>query len=331
LRGVKACAKIHGRRYEWWNPRWRSRYKRRGENLFFDWIDAAKADLYVISQGDNFDGMHWAEQCRLRGKRYVLLSQLVREWGWIEDHRFARARAAYQHAAKAFFVSKHSLRLTQTQLAMDIPNGEVVRNPFRVSYDSPLRWPAEDETFRLACVGRLDVASKGQDILLRIFASERWKARPVRVSFFGRGPHMRSLRNLRDYLGAENVEFGGFAAPSDIWRTHHAALLPSRQEGLPLALVEAMLCGRFGIASDVGGNREVIQDGVTGYIARGWQMSLFESALERAWQERAQWKSIGAAAGESIRRLIPPTPEKDFADRLVAIATDPFRNGRPHQ
>ena len=64
------------------------------------------------------------------------------------------------------------------------------------------------------------------------------------------------------------IEFAGHVADIvGIWSKHNALVLPSRCEGLPLALVEAMLCGRPAIATNVAGHGEVIEDGVTGILA----------------------------------------------------------------
>ena len=53
-----------------------------------------------------------------------------------------------------------------------------------------------------------------------------------------------------------------------IWAEHHALVLPSRFEGMPLVVVEAMLCGRPCIVTDVGGNAELIRDGINGFLAK---------------------------------------------------------------
>lgn len=64
------------------------------------------------------------------------------------------------------------------------------------------------------------------------------------------------------FLGhVENVE--------DVWAKHNALLLPSRFEGMPLVVVEAMLCGRPCIATDVGGNSELIQERCPPMVVEG--------------------------------------------------------------
>ena len=105
-----------------------------------------------------------------------------------------------------------------------------------------------------------------------------------------------------------------------IWCGHHALVLPSRYEGLPLALVEAMLCGRPAIVTDVAGNAELLEDGVTGFVAAAATARHLGEALERAWARRADWREIGEAAAVAVRRQVPEDPPLDFARRLVEVA-----------
>jgi glycosyltransferase involved in cell wall biosynthesis len=93
-----------------------------------------------------------------------------------------------------------------------------------------------------------------------------------------------------------------------IWSRHQALILPSRCEGLPLALVEAMLAGRLVIATDAGGTKEVVDDNVTGFLASAATPDALEEAMNRAWSRRHEWPQIATVAAERIRRLVPRDP-----------------------
>jgi len=170
-------------------------------------------------------------------------------------------------------------------------------------------------------VGRLYPKEKGQDILLRVLASDKWRSRPVSLTFYGGGEQRQGLEAMAGLLGLGNVTFAGYEDDvTSIWARHHALVLPSRAEGLPLVLVEAMLCGRVPIVTDVAGNSEVVEEGKTGFIAAAAVEKSFDEALERAWQRRAEWPSIGAAAAVEIRRLVPPDPGAALAEALLRLA-----------
>jgi glycosyltransferase involved in cell wall biosynthesis len=86
-------------------------------------------------------------------------------------------------------------------------------------------------------------------------------------------------------------------------------------------LVEAMLSGRVPIAVDVAGIAEVLDDGVTGFLAAAPTEDGLDDALERAWQRRDEWQAIGASAAERIRELVPEDPSKEMARMLLREAS----------
>lgn len=280
-----------------------------------------RPDLAIVSQGGNHDGWPLAAICRRLRIPYVLVSHKATDLYWPSDAWRGWVDRVYADALHCFFVSDHGRRLTEEQLGRKLPSASIVRNPFRVPHGGSSAWPSSADGFRLACVGRLSPQEKGQDLLLRILALPKWRSRPVSVTFFGAGEQRQGLEAMARYHDLPNVAFAGEVTDvAGIWETHHALLLPSRAEGLPLTLVEAMLCGRVPIVTDVGGNGEVVRDGETGFIAASPTERDFDAALERAWLRRAEWSGIGAAAARSIRQVVPADPAQLFAETLVAVA-----------
>ncbi len=290
-------------------------------NARYEWLHPFKPDLVVVCQNTTDNGLDLMEMCRREGWPYATVIQWGSECHWPDDARAHRLRVAYQQAAAAFFVSRHNLELTEKQIAAPIPAGEIAWNPFRVNFEKPLPWPDESRGFKLACVGRLQPQSKGQDVLLRVLRQPKWQQREIKITFFGKGINRRSLENQAKLIGVRNVEFGGFApGPSGIWADQHALVLPSRSEGLPIVLLEASLCGRHAICTAVAGVLEVVQDGSTGFLAPAPEVDLFDAALERAWQARGQWREMGLRAADRVRSLVPAKPEERFAQRCLELA-----------
>jgi glycosyltransferase involved in cell wall biosynthesis len=81
-----------------------------------------------------------------------------------------------------------------------------------------------------------------------------------------------------------------------------------------------MLSGRVPVVTDVGGNGEVIEDGISGYIAKAPTEDAVDAALDRAWVDRANWRAVGLRAAEKIRELVPEDPAAIFADILTETA-----------
>ncbi len=277
-------------------------------------------DLTVVSQGENFDGVWYAETLRKRGFPYALVSQKAVDHFWPLDFQRPVMKDVYKAAVKSFFVSNHNLKLTENQLGFSLLNTEVVRNPYQTKLEQPLAWTNGDG-LNLACVARLWVMDKGQDILIKVLAREKWKARNIKVSFYGEGVNRDGLIDLAKAIGVNNVYFQGQTGDViSIWKENHALVLPSRNEGLPLVLVEAMMCGRPAIATNAGGIPEILEDGQTGFIASAATEDAFDNALERAWEHRHEWEEMGQKAARRIRELVPKDPSKTFADSLLNLA-----------
>jgi glycosyltransferase involved in cell wall biosynthesis len=283
----------------------------------------SRPDLVVLSQGGNFDGVRLADVVRRMKRRYVVISQKAGDLYWQSDARLPRARAVYREAVACYFVSEHNLRLTQEMLGFDLPHAAVVRNPFLVPWEPRDDWPSERGGLHLACIGRLYPAEKGQDLLIRVLSRVKWRNRQLSVTIIGIGPNRNGLEAMAAYHGLTSVTFAGFIGDvSSVWNDHHGLILPSRCEGLPLVLVEAMLSGRVPIVTNVAGNSEIVRDGATGFLATAPTEDALDEALERAWQRRDEWRAIGAVAAEEIRTLVPRDPARTLADMLVALTPE---------
>jgi glycosyltransferase involved in cell wall biosynthesis len=278
-------------------------------------------DLVVISQGSIQDGLWWTEAARAKGLRYALIIQGASDLWWPDDDHAERLAASYENAASTYFVSQANLDLCRRHFATPLRRGRVVRNPFNVRYDTQPPWPADERgVLSLACVARLDGASKGHDLLLQVLSLPHWRERNVRVSLVGKGMNERMLRSMAENLGLNNVGFVGHQDNiEEVWSKHHALVLPSRFEGMPLTVVEAMLCGRPCIATDVGGNRELIRDGVNGFLAKAPTVGLLDEAMNRAWEARHRLKEMGEVAAADVRQWVSRDPAEDFANELVSL------------
>ena len=123
-----------------------------------------------------------------------------------------------------------------------------------------LRYRSDE--FAFVCVARFDF-QKGQDILLRAIASTQDDLRRTgkRVLMIGGGSTFAKAKAFVSTSGiADLVEFAGEIPNAGVYMTCGKNLVaPSRWEGMPYLLLEAVARGRSVIASDCPGNRDVLK------------------------------------------------------------------------
>jgi L-malate glycosyltransferase len=216
------------------------------------------------------------------------------------------------------FVAERNLRVGERQIAADLPGACVVRNPVNLANFNPVPFP-NSNIVKMANVARLNVEFKGQDVLLQALGGENWKQRRWLLRFYGAGSDRSYLERLAEHYNiAEKVEFRGHVGDiRSIWADNHLLVLSSRSEGTPLSLVEAMICGRPSVVTDVGGNIEWVDESSTGFVAEAPSARSLNNALERAWGARECWESIGRRAREVALSKIDPHPEETMLSLLV--------------
>jgi glycosyltransferase involved in cell wall biosynthesis len=290
------------------------------DSAAMSWLAKEKPDLLVISQGGPWDGVPWMTACRSLGIAYCPIVHAHSEIWWPMDEDLAAGRSALAGARRVFFVSKANRNMMEMQAGVRLENAEVVINPWKVDASTPVPWPADTGITEIACVGRMDPRAKGQDVLLQVLALPKWRERPIRLNLYGDGPCEKSLEALARMLGLENIRFHGQVSDvRSIWAANHALVLPSRYEGLPLVIVEAMFCARPVITTDVAGNAELLNEGTTGFIAAAPVPTLLDETLERAWCRRTDWQSIGCAARQAAIGQLPPDPIAVFSNKLISL------------
>ncbi len=302
--------------------RLRSIGKRKNGKNADSWIVRTKPDLVLATLGYHPDRVHVADECMAANVPYAINVQSASNFFFIPGDCVEQYRKWYRNAARVFFVSEENRHKVETNLAMELPNSEIVDNPFNVDRNAKVRWPEPDGTLRLACVGRLHFQSKGQDLIVDVLRRPHWKDRNIEVHFYGHDQgNGRQLKDLIARYGLEKqLKIAGFEnMVSKIWEQCHGLLLPSRYEGAALVVVEAMLSNRMAITTDTGRNRELIDDGLSGFIAPGATIDLLDQALERAWNSRDRWQEMGELAGKRIRERYSKDPIAEFAKRLERL------------
>jgi glycosyltransferase involved in cell wall biosynthesis len=140
----------------------------------------------------------------------------------------------------------------------------------------------------IICVARLEY-SKGIDVLLHawkrmMLTSAEWQAQlEPRLLLVGDGVLQPQLKRMVMELNIQdNVEFLGLRTDIiDLLQQSWGYVLPSRGEGMPNALLEAMACGLPCIATRVSGSEDILVDGVNGLLVESEQPVELAHALRR--------------------------------------------------
>lgn len=181
----------------------------------------------------------------------------------------------------------------------------------------------------VAYAGRLS-PEKGCEVLLRAFASARAAAPDARLIMAGDGPLGEDLRRLAARLGIDTaVDWLGYVSRDAMERAFAPAwvqVVPSLwQEPFGNVTAEAMLRGAAVVASDIGGARDMIEDGVTGLLTPPGDVEALAGALIRLLGRRDEVERLGEAAR---RRAQDELSEEVMLDRWISIYAQ-MTSGRP--
>lgn len=162
-----------------------------------------------------------------------------------------------------------------------------------------------EDTFLLLFVGRPHPA-KNLPVLLRAIGK---CGENVKLALSGDGQESASLKKLSAALGiGDRVFFLGIRTDvPNLLNSADAFVLPSYREGMSNALLEAMAMKKCCIVSDIPQNTDLVQDGVTGLVARTGDVEDLAGKIRQAStsNERA---ALGDRAHDFVRRH--HTPEK---------------------
>jgi glycosyltransferase involved in cell wall biosynthesis len=173
----------------------------------------------------------------------------------------------------------------------------------------------QDSPFVFGTVGRL-MPVKGHDLLLKAFAEVISKQENAILVIAGEGPLDSELSGIAKRLSiGDRLRFLGYRADvPEILRALDAFVLPSRSEGLPVSLLEAMGSGLPVIATAVGGVPEILTHGETGILAPAGRVDKLAEAM-------LQLREMGAAGRTRMGRLAQQAVSERFTVQQMVAGT----------
>jgi teichuronic acid biosynthesis glycosyltransferase TuaC len=186
--------------------------------------------------------------------------------GFVEKLRSEIVTAA-RSAEAIVCVGSRLARDCVAELGVDPARTLVIPNTYDVDRFVPITRSRDGSTLRLVTLGRLSF-EKGHDVLLRAFRRVLDDGCEATLTLIGDGPERAALEKLAGELGVEErVAFTGTLLGPDVpvaFAEADAFVLPSRDEGFGVALIEAMATGLPVVATRSGGPEDIVseEDGV---------------------------------------------------------------------
>jgi glycosyltransferase involved in cell wall biosynthesis len=233
-------------------------------------------------------------------------------------------RLLTQLSAARVSVGFRSSRLVESIIGLKAGTVLTVHN----GVPAPTAWPPPPlkGVLRVAAIGRL-VRQKGLDIVLQAMV----QAPSVRLTIAGTGEQEPDLRRTVGDLDLDDrVDFVGWVDPASIFRRVDAVALPSRNEGLPLVLLEAMHAGLPVIATPVGSVPEAVEHGKTGLLVPREDPRALAWALNELAASARRRAELGSAAQLRAREEFSPTAMADGYDAIYSavLSTTPRAHSR---
>jgi glycosyltransferase involved in cell wall biosynthesis len=165
-------------------------------------------------------------------------------------------------------------------------------------------------------LGRLG-PEKGYDRLIPAYARLAERFPEWNLVIFGEGAERASLERLvADFGLAGRVHLPGrIADPERVLPAADLFVLPSRFEGFPMALTEAMAAGLPAVAFACSGAAEIIRDGIDGLLVPPGDVAGLAAALARLMADEAERRRLGERAVEVAERFAP----ESIVERWVAL------------
>jgi len=223
------------------------------------------------------------------------LCQIGKKWNWLRQltYPFADLIVVLSKASFEYFSPELQARtqVIPNPLAQPVIDAQIANNA--------LPRPS------IIAMGRLS-REKGFDVLLRAFARLTDQHRKWSLTILGEGPLRSELEHLRDSLNLSHRVFlpGRIRNPHEVLACADLFAMPSRYEGFPMALCEAMACGLPVICTEcAGGDTEIVSDGYDGLLIPADNVDALTLAMDRLMCDESERKRLGNRAHRVTERF----------------------------
>ncbi len=175
-----------------------------------------------------------------------------------------------------------------------------------------------DEAFVIGTVGHMEDV-KNLPMLVEVAALTRAEGLPARFCIIGGGCQFEALKRTIRAQGVDDmfVLTGEKANVAELLPGFDVFVLTSLSEGLPNTLMEAMAAGLPCVSTDVGGCRELVEAGVTGFLVPSGAAAAMTHCVRRLAQDPDLRASMGCAGRARIQRDFSVEKLVDRTERIL--------------
>jgi glycosyltransferase involved in cell wall biosynthesis len=192
-------------------------------------------------------------------------------------------------------------KIAVIRLGLDLERRVSTQPGARAAVRAELGLP--DEAFLISWLGRMTEIKRADD-LLAAFALMRSRGVDAYLALIGDGPLRKSLEATAHRLGVvDRTRFVGFRqSVAEFYAAADVVALTSANEGTPVTVIESLAAGCPVVATDVGGVRDVVRDGHSGFLIGAGDIDSIADRLERLGLD----PELRTRMGEVGRRWVLP-------------------------
>lgn len=274
-------------------------------------------DKVIVSQGGWKDVTHGPfKELFLRMKEYVLIYHNYNINEKFSFRKFSSLQKWADNAIKNLGDTPKIFEALAEAYSLSIPHQEKLFNP--LTFETPLAvtpYPENrDGRYILSVFAALDTERKAQDILIKALSGENWKDRNWELHLYGQGKDKEQLQKLIQEQHAESKIFlkGSAVDYKEAIRQSHLVLQITHIDAMPITVMDSLAMSRPLVVSNVGDMPSWIYPTINGWITSNVTPESINEILEKAWDNRNNWKQMGEASFNIFQKNFPANPIKYF-------------------
>lgn len=289
-----------------------------------DGIPFEAYDLTFVNQGGYKEVVYPPfSELHQRLRKYILCFHNYDENEKLRPKNISVLNNWMQNAALNVGASRKIFEVIRQNFGIDIARKEVWINPITIDLPKKITpYPAlQNGNYKWTMLAELDIARKGQDLLIDCLSASKWKERNWQLDLYGKGKDEALLRKLIQKNGLEEkIILKGYTSDVAAVLAHsHILLQCTLIDAMPLSVAEAMAMSRPCLVSNIGDMPYWIEDGINGFVCNTVDKTTLDIKLEECWDKKDKWEEMGKKAFESFKKKYPIPYEENIAKKLLSI------------